>query len=78
MKHRQNTGSHQTVTGSHEAARGPGWFSRLKTQLNISKHGLYIAGTIAAVVLVVVIAVVLRAGSEKRISSALSRFPCAS
>ena len=70
MKHRQNTGSHQTVTGSHEAARGPGWFSRLKTQLNISKHGLYIAGTIAAVVLVVVIAVVLRAGSEKRSYSA--------
>lgn len=63
MKRRQNTGSHQAVDE-------PGWFSRLKTQLNISKRGLYVMGTIAAVVLVVLIAIVLRAASEKRSYSA--------
>lgn len=66
MKSNQKTGSHQAVTGSHEAARRPGWFSRLKTKLNISKRGLYIAGTIAAVVLIVVVAIVLRNASERR------------
>lgn len=66
MKNRQNTGSHQAVTGSHAAAPKPGWFRRLRTHLNISKRGLYIAGTIAAVVIVVVIAIVLRAAAEKR------------
>lgn len=63
MKRRQNTGSHQAVDE-------PGWFSRLKTQLNISKRGLYVMGTIAAVVLVVLIAIVLRAASERRSYSA--------
>lgn len=70
MKHRQNTLPHQPVTGSHEAVREPGWFSRLTTQLNISKRGLYVIATIAAVVLIVVIAIVLRAASEKRSYSA--------
>ena len=70
MKHRQNTSSRQTVTGSHQAVDEPGWFSRLKTKLNISKRGLYVMGTIAAVVLIVVIAIVLRAASEKRSYSA--------
>ncbi len=70
MKHRKNTASRQTVTGSHQAVDEPGWFSRLKTQLNISKRGLYVMGTIAAVVLVVLIAIVLRAASEKRSYSA--------
>ena len=66
MKHRQAPGPRQTVTGSHEAVPGPGWFSRLKTQLNISKRGLYVAGTIAAVAVVVLIAIVLRTASENR------------
>ena len=70
MKHRQNTASRQTVTGSHQAVDEPGWFSRLKTKLNISKRGLYVLGTIAAVVLIVVIAIVLRTASEKRSYSA--------
>ena len=70
MKHRQNTAPRQTATGSHQAVREPGWFSRLKTKLNISKRGLYVMGTIAAVVLIVVIAIVLRAASEKRSYSA--------
>lgn len=70
MKHRQNTAPRQTATGSHQAVDEPGWFSRLITKLNISKRGLYVMGTIAAVVLIVVIAIVLRAASEKRSYSA--------
>ena len=66
MNNKQNTGRHQSATGSHVAVSEPGRFSRLKTHLNISKRGLYIACTLAAVVLIVVIAVVLRALSEKR------------
>lgn len=70
MKHRQNTAPRQTATGSHQAVDEPGWFSRLKTKLNISKRGLYVMGTIGAVVLIVVIAIVLRTVSEKRSYSA--------
>lgn len=70
MKDTQNTGRHQSVTGSHAAVSDPGWFSRLKTHLNISKRGLYIACTLAAVALIVVTAVVLRTVSEKRSYSA--------
>ncbi len=66
MKNRQNTGVHQSVTGSHEAAPKPSWFNSLKTHLNISKRGLYIACTLAAVVLIVIVAIVLRTVSEKR------------
>ena len=70
MKHRQNTAPRQTATGSHQAVDEPGWFSRLITKLNISKRGLYVMGTIAAVVLIVVTAIVLRTVSEKRSYSA--------
>ena len=70
MKHRQDPGTRQTVTGSHEAVSGPGRFGRLKTHLNISKRGLYVAVTIAAVTLVVLIALVLRTASENRSYSA--------
>ena len=70
MKHRQDPGTRQTVTGSHEAVSGPGKFGRLKTHLNISKRGLYVAVTIAAVTLVVLIALVLRTASENRSYSA--------
>lgn len=65
MRNRQNTGSHQAVTGSHMAVPKPRRRG-LKLNLNISKHKVYIAITVAVVVLITTLAVCLRVASDKR------------